>query len=116
MLPDINLRLFRFRTRQTTFHGVVQMAKTRRRVSRKKTRKVRKVKRGGSDTDEHFEELLGEYVENGKKAVDKSGVVSAFNSLSPDSKANVLKGLGIKNINGVSNVSYAKVYSYIRQR
>jgi hypothetical protein len=92
------------------------MGKTRRRVSSKKTRKVRKVKRGGSHADEHFEELLGEYVEDGKKADDKSGVVSAFNSLSPESKASVLKGLRIKSIDGVSRLSYAKVYSYIRQR
>ena len=92
------------------------MAKTRRRVSRNKTRKALKVKRGGMDMEDHFDEVLESYVADGRKVADKSKVVSVFNKLNPDSKEEILGELGIKTINGVSKASNAKVYGYIRKK
>jgi hypothetical protein len=87
MLPDINLRLFRFRTRKTSFRGVVQMGKTRR------SKRVRRSKRGGQSTVEAFVKVVDEVTETLSEAEEdgKKKILAAFADLSPEDKDHVNK-------------------------
>ena len=93
------------------------MAKTRRRVSSKKTRKVRKVKRGGANKlEEEFKEAFADYIDNEEVSNDKRNVVNAFYNLSPSLKVKILAELDIKRISDVPKVSSEKAYSYLRNK